>query len=77
VARGAGLLAERIKTLAREAGVPIMEDKPLARTLYRHVEVGEYIPATLYKAVAQVLAYVYSLQQKRLHPTASDSADKA
>jgi flagellar biosynthetic protein FlhB len=70
VARGAGHLAERIKTLAREAGVPIMEDKPLARALYRHVEVGEYIPATLYKAVAQVLAYVYSLQGKRLNPTA-------
>jgi flagellar biosynthetic protein FlhB len=70
VARGAGHLAERIKSLAREARVPIMEDKPLARALYRHVEVGEYIPDTLYKAVAQVLAYVYSLQQKRPHPTA-------
>jgi flagellar biosynthetic protein FlhB len=69
VARGAGHLAQRIKSLAREAGVPIMEDKPLAQTLYRHVEVGEYIPATLYKAVAQVLAYVYSLQHKRLNPT--------
>jgi flagellar biosynthetic protein FlhB len=69
VARGAGHLAERIKTLAREAGVPIMEDKPLARALYRHVEVGEYIPATLYQAVAQVLAYVYALQRKGSDPT--------
>jgi flagellar biosynthetic protein FlhB len=64
VARGAGYLAERIKTLAKEAGVPIVEDKPLAQTLYRHVEVDEYIPATLYQAVAQILAYVYSLQGK-------------
>jgi flagellar biosynthetic protein FlhB len=69
VARGAGYLAERIKTLAREARVPIMEDKPLAQALYRHVDVGEYIPATLYKAVAQVLAYVYSLQGKGPNPT--------
>jgi len=64
VARGAGYLAERIKTLAREAGVPVVEDKPLARSLYRHVKVGEFIPATLYQAVAQILAYVYSLQGK-------------
>jgi flagellar biosynthetic protein FlhB len=70
VARGAGHLAERIRALAKEAGVPIMENKPLAQTLYRHVEVGEYIPATLYKAVAQVLAYVYSLQRKDPNPTA-------
>jgi len=62
VARGAGYLAERIKTLAREAGVPIVEDQPLARSLYRHVKVGEFIPAALYQAVAQILAYVYSLQ---------------
>ncbi len=64
VARGAGYLAQRIKTLAKEAGVPIVEDKPLARTLYRHTEVGEFIPETLYKAVAQILAYVFSLQGK-------------
>ena len=64
VARGAGYLAERIKTLAREAGMPVVEDKPLARSLYRHIKVGEFIPATLYQAVAQILAYVYSLQGK-------------
>jgi len=64
VARGAGYLAQRIKTLAKEAGVPIVEDKPLARTLYRHTEVGEFVPETLYKAVAQILAYVFSLQGK-------------
>jgi len=69
VARGAGHLAERIKTLAREAKVPIMEDKPLAQALYRHVKVGEYIPTTLYQAVAQVLAYVYSLQRNGPIPT--------
>jgi flagellar biosynthesis protein FlhB len=64
VARGAGYLAQRIKALTKEAGVPIVEDKPLAQTLYRHAEVGEFIPATLYQAVAQILAYVFSLQGK-------------
>jgi flagellar biosynthetic protein FlhB len=73
VARGAGYLAERIKTVAREAGVPLVEDKPMAQLLYRHVEVGEYIPAALYKAVAQILAYVYSLQGQGATPASWDA----
>lgn len=64
VARGAGFLAERIKALARAAGVPIVEDKPLAQALYHTAEVGQFVPVALYKAVAQILAYVYSLQGK-------------
>ncbi len=68
VAKGAGLVAERIKELAREHRVPIVEAPPLARALYRHVEVGDTIPADLFTAVAQVLAYVYRLQQPGPRP---------
>ena len=63
VAKGADAVAERIKELARESGVPQVEAPPLARALYKHVEIGGEIPATLYSAVAQVLAYVFQLQR--------------
>jgi flagellar biosynthesis protein FlhB len=59
VAKGVGFLAQRIKELAQEHGIPLVENKPLAQTLYKTVEVGEYIPGNLYKAVAEILAYVY------------------
>ena len=65
VAIGADLIAERIKKIAREAGVPCVENVPLARGLYRSVEVGDEIPMDLYQAVAEVLAYVYSLKNKK------------
>lgn len=65
LAKGADLLAERIKSLAHEAGVPLVENVPLARGLYRSVEVGDAIPVELYQAVAEVLAYVYSLKRRR------------
>jgi len=64
IAKGARLIAEKIKKIARENGVPIVENKPLAQSLYKTVEVGESIPETLYKAVAEVLAYVYTRKQK-------------
>ena len=64
VAKGSQLVAERIKELARENRVPIVEAPPLARALFRHVEIGDAIPATLFTAVAQVLAYVYQLQRQ-------------
>jgi flagellar biosynthesis protein FlhB len=64
VAMGADLIAERIKKIAREAGVPCVENVPLARGLYRSVQVGDEIPMELYQAVAEVLAYVYSLKRK-------------
>jgi len=63
VAKGADLVAERIKEIAREHRVPIVENPPLARALYK-VEPGEFIPAELYQAVAEVLAYVYKLKGK-------------
>jgi len=58
-AKGRDLLAEEIKAEARWAGVPIVENPPLARSLYRTVEVGQSIPADLYAAVASILAYLY------------------
>ncbi len=64
VAKGMRLLAERIKEIAIAHGVPIVENPVLARTIYRTVEVGEPIPEKLYRAVAEVLAYVYRLKRK-------------
>ncbi len=63
VAKGAQRVAERIKEIARENRVPIVEAPPLARALHRHTEVGDSIPANLFTAVAQVLAYCYRLRQ--------------
>jgi flagellar biosynthesis protein FlhB len=63
VAKGMNLVAGRIRELAAEYGVPVLEAPPLARALYRHTDIGEQIPAALYTAVAEVLAYVYQLSQ--------------
>lgn len=63
VAKGADAVAEKIKALARAHEVPQLEAPPLARALYRHVEIGDEIPAALYAAVAQVLAYVFQLRR--------------
>jgi flagellar biosynthetic protein FlhB len=62
VAKGTDEVAERIRDIARSHGVPRLEAPPLARALHRHVEIGDEIPAALYTAVAQVLAYVYQLK---------------
>jgi len=64
VAKGQGYLAERIRTLAAEHGVPIVEKKPLARALYQTVKVGHPVPTDLYEVVAEILAYVYRLKGK-------------
>lgn len=64
VAKGQDLIAQNIKKIANEHEVPIVENKPLAQTLYKTVDIGGYIPADLYEAVAEVLAYVYSLKNK-------------
>src|SRR5690606_22282927 len=66
VAKGAGLIAEKIKKLAREHKVPGVENKPLARTLFKTLKIGQTIPRELYTAVAQVLSYVYRLKRKVL-----------
>jgi flagellar biosynthetic protein FlhB len=65
VAKGAGLIAERIKSIARENEIPVLEDKPLARALFAAVDVGDEIPEKLFQAVAQVLAYIYRLRNLR------------
>ena len=65
VAKGQDLVAKRIKDIAREARVPIVENRPLARALYASTEVGDIVPAELYQAVAEVLAYVYRLKNRR------------
>jgi flagellar biosynthetic protein FlhB len=62
VAKGAGELAEKIKDAARRAGVPIVERRALARALFRAVKLGAEIPPALYRAVAEILAYIYSLR---------------
>jgi flagellar biosynthetic protein FlhB len=64
IAKGQGLIAQRIREIAIEAGVPILERKPLARALYKLVEVGQEIPEEFYSAVAEILAYVYELTGK-------------
>ncbi len=66
VAKGADLLAQRIRDIAREHDVPIVENPPLARALYQQVELEEYVPAALFQAVAQVLAYVYRLKRRQI-----------
>ena len=63
VAKGANQIAERIKILAREHEIPVVEDKPLAQNLYK-LEIGEEIPTQFYQAVAEILAYVYGLRRK-------------
>lgn len=66
VAKGAGLLAQRIRRLALEHDIPVVERKPLARALYEHVEINNPIPAEQYAAVAEILRYVYELQGRTL-----------
>lgn len=65
VAKGQDQVALRMRELAQEYGLVIMENKPLARALYAQVEIGQGIPADLYKAVAEVLAFVYRLKKRK------------
>ncbi len=66
IARGRGFIAQKIKAEAKKHNVPIITDKPLARVLYHTVKLGSEIPKTLYKAVAQILAYVYKRKKKKI-----------
>jgi flagellar biosynthetic protein FlhB len=63
IAKGTDLLARRITKLAREHGIPVLERKPLARALYASVDIDQEIPPNLYRAVAEILAYVYGLRR--------------
>jgi flagellar biosynthetic protein FlhB len=64
VAKGANLIAAKIKEIARQSGVPVFEDKPLARTLFSSLDVNQEIPEAFYKAVAAILAQVYRMKGK-------------
>ncbi len=66
VAKGADHMAERIKKIAREAGVPCVENVPLARAMYKALKIGQFISRDLYNAVAEVLAHVYRLKGRNL-----------
>jgi flagellar biosynthetic protein FlhB len=83
LAKGRNLLAEEIKAEARWAGVPIIENPPLARSLYRTVEAGQAIPVDLYAAVAAILAYLYrqrvvaELRERRAREAAARSRTQA
>ncbi|CAD7774511.1 Flagellar biosynthetic protein FlhB [Candidatus Methanoperedenaceae archaeon GB37] len=62
IAKGAGIIAEKIEEIAKSHGIPVIQNKKLAQALYKMVEIGEEIPAVLYQAVAEVLAYIYRLR---------------
>lgn len=66
VAKGRNYLARRIREMAREHGVPVIENPPLAQALYKSVDVGQEIPAELYRAVAEVLAYIFKIMRGRI-----------
>ncbi|MFX4302111.1 flagellar biosynthesis protein FlhB [Alicyclobacillus tolerans] len=66
LAKGQDYTAQKIRELAEQHHVAIVENPPLARTLYRDVEIGQVIPAELYQAVAEVLAYVYAMKQQKV-----------
>lgn len=65
IAMGADLVAEKIKEIARQNNIPIVENKPLARTIFKTMKVGQVIPRELFVAVAEVLSYVYRLRRKK------------
>ena len=66
LAKGAGVLAQRIRRLALQHNIPVVERKPLAQALYKSVDVGSIVPPEQYQAVAEVLRYVYQLQGKEI-----------
>jgi flagellar biosynthesis protein FlhB len=67
VAKGVGFLALKIRELAQQHSIPIVENRPLAQALYKTVDVDQSIPASLYKAVAEILAYVYRAKNALIH----------
>ncbi|MCM2354797.1 MAG: flagellar biosynthesis protein FlhB [Pseudobdellovibrio sp.] len=65
IGKGADFMAEKIKDLARQHNIPVIENKPLARTIFKTMKVGQVIPRELFVAVAEVLSYVFRLKRKR------------
>ena len=68
LAKGADFVAQKIKEIARENNVEIVENKPLARMLYANVEIGQEVPPELYQSVAEVLALAYKMWDKMTYP---------
>jgi flagellar biosynthetic protein FlhB len=66
VAKGADLIAQKIREIAQQHNIPIVEDKPLAQAIFKSVDIGDEIPEKLFQAVAQVLAYIYRLRDNTL-----------
>jgi flagellar biosynthesis protein FlhB len=66
VAKGANIIAEKIREIARENDIPIVEDKPLAQVLYKTIDIDQFIPEDLYRAVAEVLAFVYEQKKTKI-----------
>jgi len=69
IAKGADLIAEKIKAIAKENNIPVVENKPLARTIFKTMKLGQVIPRELFVAVAEVLSYVYRLKRKKVNRT--------
>jgi flagellar biosynthetic protein FlhB len=65
IAKGAGFIAEKIKEISKVHSIPVIENKPLAQVLYKIVDVDQVVPENLYKAVAEILAYVYGLKPEK------------
>jgi flagellar biosynthetic protein FlhB len=74
VAKGRNLLAQKIREIAIAHGIPIVERKALAQALYKLVEVGQEVPERFYKAVAEILAYVYELSRRSKRPRVPSAA---
>jgi flagellar biosynthesis protein FlhB len=68
IAKGAGVVAARIRELAQEHGIPLVQDVPLARTLHKLCDLGDEIPGDLFEAVARVLAFVFALRARKASP---------
>ncbi len=66
IAKGADIIAQKIRELAKEHNIPIIENKPLARSMFKTLKIGQAIPKELYTAVAEVLSYVYKLRRKKV-----------
>jgi flagellar biosynthetic protein FlhB len=70
-AKGADFIAERIKEIARENDVAIVENPPVAREIYRLVDIGQEVPEEFFRTVAEILAYVYRLKGKTAEPSSA------
>ena len=67
LAKGERMIAQKIKQIAKDNGIPVIEDKPLARALFKICSIGDMVPANLFKAVAEILAHVYKLKGKKVN----------